>query len=745
MKTRSFILSFYLTLSALPSMAYNAIEIDEFKAVFNEYPQHTPTDKTVDAPLAGNGDIGLVMAPSAGKVTFYVGKNDFWKSVPSYGEGKIMQPGGLDITADILKEGTYKAEQLPGTAEIKASFTLADNTLRMTSWVAATDNKVVIELQATKTTTLKLRLWSGEGQQSTTAQGTSGGCRWVSRSFENIEHLQWPCHIALALNEAEEEITLNPGERRKLVLTAYTNEETQNWKEKAIQEASSQTDQSIADLKKQHRLWWENFWNLSGIRMADRLLEQYYYQSQYIFACASREGKFAPGLWGPFITTDNAAWAGDYHFNYNYQGPYWASYSSNHICLTENYDQPILDYMDKGRQHAWNLFHCRGVLYPVGLGPKGLASSAWPLDQAIMDAHYGGGPQTMEDGVMMWQQKTNASFAAANMMMRFYSTYDEEYARKIYPFVVACADFWQDYLVFQDGRYVVIGDVFYETAPWSNYEGDFNCVVSLGMARMAFQSAKVLSQFLHVDGKRHKEWDNFLEHLSPFPVGKDAEGRESLDYREQTDRPASGTNRILMHGVLLPTGLTGPYTTPEYTRIMREDLGKWKTADGRDWGNSMGNGIETVYPGAARVGFPPRDILKYLKERITIGSYPNCYIYADGGGIETLAAVPATINEMMMQSYEGIVRIFPCWDKSMNGSFDHLRAYGAFLVSSAVQDGEIQSVTLQSEKGRECKMENPWPGKAVKLTRDGKTVKTLKGDILRFKTKVGETIELTRK
>jgi len=668
-------------------------------------------------------------------VAFYIGKNDFWKAVFNYIYGRIAQPGGLNISSDIFK-GDYYAEQLPGSAELKASFKSEDNELRLCAWVPALDNKVIIQLEAEKRTTLRLELWTPDGSESVTAKGTENGCAWVHRSFENIKYLQWPSYIAMAMNSENGEIVVEPGQRKTIVVAIYTDNDTKQWHETAIKEASSVTENSISELRDQHRKWWDDFWALSGIRMDDELLEKYYYQSQYIFACSSREGKYAPGLWGPFITSDNPAWSGDYHLNYNYQSPYWASFSSNHISLTENYDQPVLDYMEQGRSHAKRLFNCRGILYPVGLGPKGLVTQAWLRDE-------NGALSPYEDGVMMWQQKTNASFVAANMMMHFYSTYDEEYAQKIYPYVVACADFWEDYLTLENGRYVVIGDVFNETDPKRNYEGDFNCVVSLGMARMIFQSVDKLSRFLKKDKGRRAKWNDILNRLSDFPVGKKSDGRLSLNYCEKEGLEPCGINRILMHGVLLPTCLTGPCSTPEYNKIMLDDLHEWKSAQGRDWGNSMGNGIETVYPGAARIGYPAKELLEHLKERIRMGSFPNCYIYAAGGGIETLSAVPGTINEMMMQSYEGIVRIFPNWDRSMNGSFTNLRAYGAFLISSSIKDGEIQTVTLKSEKGLPCQMENPWPGSKVEISRNGKTWKTLSGDVLKFKTAKGNEYAIT--
>ena len=117
---------------------------------------------------------------------------------------------------------------------------------------------------------------------------------------------------------------------------------------------------------------------------------------------------------------------------------------------------------------------------------------------------YGVSCNTIEDSVSFWGQKTNASFVAANMMMHFYSTYDREYAKKIYPFVVACAEFWEDYLIYENGRYVIKGDVFNETMPLKIAEGDFNCALSLGMVRMVFKSADTLSRFLKTDRKKRR-------------------------------------------------------------------------------------------------------------------------------------------------------------------------------------------------------------------------------------------------
>lgn len=264
---------------------------------------------------------------------------------------------------------------------------------------------------------------------------------WVSRSFENTELLRWPTHVALALNSNSDEFSLIPGKKVQLVISVYTNHDTPDWKNKAITEAEKVTEAGVEQLRKEHHSWWNHFWKQSHINIGDSYFEKYYYQSQYLFACSSREGKFAPGIWGPFVTRDEAAWGGDYHLNYNYQAPYWASFSSNHISLTDNFDQPLLDYMEAGRKHAQELLNCKGIYYPVGIGPKGLCTAMWPLTPEEMQEKYSTRENTIDGGYKFLGQKINAVFSVGNMLMRYYSTYDEAYARKVYPYLLACADF----------------------------------------------------------------------------------------------------------------------------------------------------------------------------------------------------------------------------------------------------------------------------------------------------------------
>lgn len=731
-----------------------------YKAVFTAVPSRVPSAKTPDGPLAGNGDIGLTLGGNPDKLAFFLGKNDFWRAYPVYPGGGIALPGWLEVSISALKGANYYAEQIQDKALIAAKFTKGKLTVSVDAWVAAGRNTVVAEFTANNSCTMNLDLRATQGNTSVNKQGLDGDVFWVTRSFENTPLLEWPSHVAMALKVLGAKVgrdgSLNLKANQKVILTVtiYTNHDKEEWKQSAIDEAKSTTIAKIDEIKKAHNGWWRDFWGRSNVRISDPFIEKYYYASQYLFGATSRGDKFAPGIWGPFVTRDSSAWGGDYHLNYNYQAPYWAAYSSNYIDQTANFDQPLLDYMEKGRQHAKDLLQISGIYYPVGIGPKGLVTTRWPLTPDEMEKRYATRENTIDGGYKFLGQKINAVFSVGNMLMRFYSTYDTAYARKIYPYMLACADFWEDYLKFENGRYVIYMDHYGEVMPnlknkgqWRDQLGDFNSTLSLGLVKMLFKGTIEVSDFLKVDAGRVKRWKHIVAHLSDFTVGE-AGGRVSLKGVEKSPSAwhsgIGGLARVSIHGLILPGGVCGPLTDSAFNSILLSDVSRWKERmkGPGEWANTLGNGIETCFPAAVRIGYDSDKILKQLRDRITLQSLPNLWITAGGGGIETLAAVPLTINEMMMQSYEHVIRIFPNWNRNKDASFHQLRAYGAFLVSSRLQNTEIRGVELLSEAGRPCIINNPWPGKNVQLSRNGKKAEVFSGKTFDFPTKAGEKLTM---
>ena len=70
-------------------------------------------------------------------------------------------------------------------------------------------------------------------------------------------------------------------------------------------------------------------------------------------------------------------------------------------------------------------------------------------------------------------------------------------------------------------------------------------------------------------------------------------------------------------------------------------------------------------------------------------------------------AFASALQEMLLQSHTGVVRLFPAIPSDWQDvSFSTLRTYGAFLVSASMEKGEVNKVEITSEKVGEIVMEN---------------------------------------
>jgi hypothetical protein len=252
-------------------------------------------------------------------------------------------------------------------------------------------------------------------------------------------------------------------------------------------------------VEREHRRWWEEFWAKSWIDIGDPRLEQRYCLSTYIMGSACRDPEFPPALFGPWLTGEHAAWHGNYHLNYNWQAAWHGLYSGNHLEQARCYHAPVLAFIGRGQWYAKTLLNCRGVYYPIGLGPKGIETARF--------SRYNGntGPG------LFHQQKSNASYCLANMALHWYCTYDIAYGQTIYPFVVEVANFWEDYLVWEKdaSRYAIHKDSYGE---W--FGDNLNPINSLGFVRCTLTLALDLSRELGVDAPRRAKWQHILDHLS---------------------------------------------------------------------------------------------------------------------------------------------------------------------------------------------------------------------------------------
>ena len=454
-----------------------------------------------------------------------------------------------------------------------------------------------------------------------------------------------------------------------------------------------------------HRAWWADFWARSFIEIPDPEIEKRWYAALYVMGSCSRAGEVAPGLWGNWVTTDRPNWHGDFHLNYNFQAPFYGVYAANHADLSLPFYDAIHQSMSNGlamaRRHGW-----KGVHFPVCIGPWGLS------------------PENPDGD---WGQRSDAAFAALNFIWYWQYTQDDAWLRRDgYPYLREVAAFWEDYLTLEDGRYVIRNDAIHEGSG-----KDMNPLLSLGLVRTLFTNLLAMSETLKLDADRRAKWRDILDRLSAFPV-QERDGRTVFRYTEQGMAWNNGNTLGIHH--IFPAGAIGLDSDPQQLAVARNTIDAMHR-----WADY--NGFSSWYAACARVGVDPATILAKMREQCDRHSLPNLLLYYGGGGIENCGGFGA-VTEMLLQSHDGVVRLFPCWPKEQDARFGSLRAVGGFLVSAEQKSGAVTKVALVSEKGRTCVVQNPWPGLPVRTVRDGHPADIFIGRRLTLPTKPGETLAL---
>ena len=119
-------------------------------------------------------------------------------------------------------------------------------------------------------------------------------------------------------------------------------------------------------------------------------------------------------------------------------------------------------------------------------------------------------------------------------------------------------------------------------------------------------------------------------------------------------------------------------------------------------------------------------------------------MYREGSPvIETPLAFARTLQEMLMTSNGGIIRIFPGTPSVWKDvCFADLRAEGAFLVSAAKTDGQLKFITIKSLAGEPCLVKTGFAGPIKVAGINAKALENLTGGMVQLSLKKGETATL---
>lgn len=690
--------------------------VGPYKGVFTSVPAQSNTNETTDAPLLGNGDVGVAIMNNINTMTFILGKNEFW----SLNDRSVRAMARLSLAIPDMVGASYFMTQDIAKAEVNGTFTISDNTITTKSWVQADNtiiNRFITKLSysgsGTKTVTVSLAV--GNDNTYANSLGSSADVLYIDVAADNVDAVSGiatgKVRVATrvigttgAISDNKLVFTLSPGNTYSLVTCIMSNYDSSSYKTDAISNIASETVADIDALNNSHYIWWNNFYAKSFVEIPNKTLEKEFYGSLYLLACCSRTNEAAAGLWGNWVM-ENPAWNSDYTLNYDYEAPFYLAGPTNHPELADSYDKPVIDWIPNAQAEAkangWT-----GAFYRVHIGPLPNGSS----DQNT------------------WNQKSCGAFAATDMIMHYNYTKDLTYANRIYNTLKQMAIFWQDYLHWDGTRYVILSDAQHE----GNADPQTNGVMSLGLVRFLLQGCIDISTDLNVDASNRTIWLDRLSKISAFPTFT-RNGQTVFRYTEVGLDWNDGNGIGAQH--IYPGSQIGLGSDSAILAIGKNMIGQMSR-----WND--GNATVTFYSAAARVGYDPSTILAQLNSWVTGNAFPNLHIHTGGGGVENFNTVPSTICEMLLQSFQNKIRLFSDWPANTYAKFGDLGAYGGFLVSSDIENNTVQYIRIISNAGKNLVFANPWPGQTLRMFKNGIDAGTLSGKDISLSTSVNDTLSI---
>lgn len=478
-----------------------------------------------------------------------------------------------------------------------------------------------------------------------------------------------------------------------------------------------------------HRDWWNTFYSRSSVTLPDKVIEKQYYNEVYKMGSISRKDSYPISLQSVW-TADNGQlppWKGDYHHDLNTQLSYWPFYTGNYLEESYGYLNTLWNQLEENKRYTKTYFGVEGLNVPGVCTLLGQPMGGWcqyalgPTVSAWLSQHF----------YLYWQYSKDRQFLKS----------------RCYPYFKEVATYLEQFTVMKDG----IRSLPLSSSPefkdnsidaWFKEMTNFD----RALVRFAFRAASGLA--LELGRKDEAEhWRKLEGELPGYIV--DNQGGLSI----AAGYPYKHSHRHFSHLLAIhPLGLLDKSNGENDSRIIDASLNTLDKYGPAGWTGYSYSWLANL-KARAFDGNGAADALRTFAECFCLrnGFHANGDQSRSGKSgftyrpftLEGNMAFAAGVQEMLLQSHSGVIRIFPAVSSDWKDvSFDKLRAIGAFVVSANLERGEVSSVKIIAEKGGLLRLANPFKGK-FRIVGKRKKI-TEKDGILELKTRGGEEVILER-
>ena len=423
-----------------------------------------------------------------------------------------------------------------------------------------------------------------------------------------------------------------------------------------------------------HQQWWHDYYPLSFITINDPEKEAFYWIQMYKFASANRSNGPIMDLMGPWYhkTFWPMVWG-----DLNVQLQYWTHLTANRIAVGESLPNNIDKYIDNLSNNVpkhWKDSAGISTSFPQDMiganNAKVPDMLTWLLHNYWLHCEFEGNRERMRNGLFPILRKTVNS----------YLNYIKQFPVKS-----------------TDGK-IHIKRSWSPEYPGGNGQ-DVN--FTLALLRWSCQTLVNINKEHRLNDPLEAEWQNILDNLVDFQIDKDG-------LRIGKDIPFDKPHRHYSHLLAFYPLVVIKPDTKENKELLRTTLDHWL--------NVTFNSNEKIKEipvtgytatGAASMYAMLGDSEKayhYLNFLIKHKNVSPTTMYAEGNPvIESPLSFATCIHDMLLQSWDGKIRVFPGTPAQWGDvAFHQLRTQGAFIVSAQKKSGITEFVSVESLIGSPC-------------------------------------------
>ncbi|TYP73122.1 glycosyl hydrolase family 95 catalytic domain-containing protein [Paenibacillus methanolicus] len=501
------------------------------------------------------------------------------------------------------------------------------------------------------------------------------------------------------------------GERLTLLTTVVTEAQATDLLQTALDRMAEAVSR-IEAMKANHRAYWSRFWSRSSVALPDKLLQDLWHVNLYALACCNGRGGSMPeqacGLNGLWDIKQPTKWGSMWYWDVNIQAAFWPLYTANHLELAEAFNEGLLAYVGHAERMAERFYGVEGI---AGDYPHALYFSIWPWCAQFLWDYYRYG--------------MNEAFLRD----------------KAYPVLRGIARFFEGVLEYDadSGRYGIFPDISPEQGPLTR-----NSTCTLAAVKYALRIAAEASELLGETYEERDRWKALAERLAPYPSAVSARYGEVM-----LDSEWAPADLPLRHPSLLmpiyPIGEIDRRSGPELRQraantlryaSARMEYGMFQFGWLSCAASRLGDGdaaLRLLYEQGIDLSLRCNGLFAEETERwMNYCNITNEPLYHPHM-MEASGEIVAAVNEMLLQSYDGVIDVFPAVPQGATAqlgdpaAYDHqteerMRAYpawdecafrgllavGGFEVSASRSGGRTDWVSIRSLAGGEAVMRSPF-------------------------------------